>query len=57
MEKLFLKIKWYYSNLVIHKFLLYVELTALSVRVLGGKPRISWETSEGCVLSLAVKCT
>lgn len=27
----------------------------LSLHVLGEKPRMSWETSEGCTLSLAVK--
>jgi len=57
MERLFWKIKFYYSNFVICKFILYVELIVLSVHVLGEKPRILWETSEGCILSVAVKCT
>lgn len=57
MEKLFWKIEWYYNNFVIQKFILCVDVTVLSVRVLGEQPRISWETSEGCILSLAVKCT
>lgn len=57
VEKLFQKIKWYVSIFVICKFIPYVKLIVLSVHVLGEKPRISWETSEGCILSLAVKCT
>lgn len=57
MEKLLWKIKWYYSNFVIYKFILYVDLIVLSVHVLGEKPRILWETTEGCILSLAVKFT
>lgn len=31
------------------------DLMVLSLHVLGEKPRMSWETSEGCTLSLAVK--
>lgn len=55
--KLFQKIKLYYSNFAICKVIMDVDVIVLSMQILGEKPRISWETSEGCIKSLAVKCT